>query len=225
MADTTAQNTYSAPPDFLGRQNNINTAYNTALTQLQAQQSNLYNQMGYVDGSTQLDTGNQYGSIQQLLHSTGSALTADDEAEHARGLNSDSGLGAQRQRLIQYQSGLQKNDLGQTFQQNLTGIGNNRQTALQQYNTDTTSNGEDQAQWNATQNAQNDAIANYNRLLQSMQPNGSYLPGGGVQGSTPSPAASAGPREYIPASAPTVAASKSKPGKVTISRGRVVGGV
>jgi hypothetical protein len=198
-----ATDTYSAPPDFAGRQTNINTAYNTALAQLQQKQSLLYNQMGYKDGTTNLDAGNQYGTIQQILHSAGGALMADDRAEHSRGLNQDSGLGAQRARLVAYQSGLQRNTAGQQFQGGLADIGNARTGALQTYNTDNTQLGEDQAQWNAQQNAQNDAIANYNKLLQqlSQQASPSETPQAGIGNSVAS---------YLPPATIAAAAAKSK---------------
>lgn len=200
-------NPYAARPDFEGRQSTINTAYVTALSRLQAQQSQLYNSYGFKDGSTDLDPNDQFGLIQQLTHQTGQSLQADDNVERARGLNPDSGLGAHRAALIRYQSAGQANQLGQHFQTGLGDIGNSRVDATNTYNADTGTNNADVATYNSTESAYQQALAQYNQMLAASTPS---APPGPANLTNVNGRASTGTSYYAP-----IPTTKAKPGTVS----------
>lgn len=221
MADATAPTLYTPPPDFQGRTDQINAAYKTALAKTQLQRSQLYTQAGFQDGTTNIDPTQQFGGIQELLHSTGAALNNDDLAALHRGLSGDSGLGAQAQAGDRYSELQGKNTIGNTVQQGVSELGNEDASALNQKNSDSLSNSNDESQYNAG-NAYNIALASYLNQIANQNPDSA------TPGTTNANANfNSNPGGYNPGAPQNTGsglASKPKAGKVTIAQGKTVGG-
>lgn len=204
MADATTFTppAYTPPADFAGRTAQIANAYKDALAKTQLQRSNLYTNAGFQDGTTNIDPGNAFGGIQQLLHSEGQALSADDQNARHRGLQADSGLGAQGQRADRYAEHLGASNIGNQLLQGVSDLGNQDVASLHQRQADDQSNGFDEATYNAGQNAYNDALAQYLKMVGANQP-------GGTPANSPTPFSEASPSSFLSPANIAKAASKS----------------
>lgn len=96
--------------------NNALDAYNTAVNNVAAQRSQLYNQEGFnPDGS--VDGTNLTGGYQQLQRSEGQALEAQHETDAARGIGS-AGIAAQNGTNLRYSNGVDQANFANTFLNN-----------------------------------------------------------------------------------------------------------
>lgn len=225
MADATTTNVappafqYTPPPDFAGTQAQINSAYTSALAKTQLDRSNLYTNAGFVNGTSDLDQNNQYGGIQQLLHTEGQQLSADDAAETHRGLGLDSGLGAQQAGQIRNTEQLGASNIGTSLLQGVTGDNNSDAEALATKNNATTANQVQSAAYDSQQNAYNDALAQYLKMVQSSQAaapavSQAQIAANPLAGQTYKNTGLATETGYNDTLAP-----KAKPGKVTVNKG------
>jgi hypothetical protein len=152
--------TYYAPPtgddQAMQTYTNAQDAYNKALIKYNAQRTGLLRQYGYngtVDPTTGMvnnigvDTGNQYGQLQQLLHNQ---AAEDQQARYAaedRGLVG--GLAHQAQSELHYQHMGQSSDLANSLLGNLNDIDQQQLGSQQDLNN---------TLWQANQQATQDSI-------------------------------------------------------------------